>query len=83
MFIVIKKYSRKFDIMVRTTLIPDNTHIELDIPAEYVGREIEIVYSALDEMTPPDKKKTMADFLGILSDKSAKKLHKHINAGRV
>jgi len=82
MFTVIKKYSRKFDIMVRTTLIPDNTHIELDIPAEYVGREIEIVYSALDEMIPSDKKKTMADFLGILSDKSAKKLHAHVKKTR-
>jgi hypothetical protein len=82
MFTVIKKYSRKFDMMVRTTLIPDNTHIELDIPAEYVGREIEITYAALDEKSLPSKKKTMADFLGILSDKSAKKLHTHINAGR-
>lgn len=67
--------------MVRTTLIPDNTHIELDIPAEYVGREIEIIYSALDEM-PSGKKKTMADFLGILSDKSAKKLHAHVKKTR-
>ncbi|MDB5133331.1 MAG: hypothetical protein JWR02_3080 [Mucilaginibacter sp.] len=64
--------------MVRTTLIPDNTHIELDIPAEYVGREIEITYAALDEKTLPSKKKTMADFLGILSDKSAKELHAHV-----
>jgi hypothetical protein len=82
MFTVIKKYSRKFDIMVRTTLIPDNTHIELDIPAEYVGREIEIIYAALDEKTSPSKKKTMADFLGILSDKSAKKLHTHVKKTR-
>jgi len=68
--------------MVRTTLIPDNTHIELDIPVEYVGREIEIVYAALDENVASGKKKTMGDFLGILSNESAKKLHAHVKKTR-
>lgn len=68
--------------MVRTTLIPDNTHIELDIPAEYVGREIEITYAALDEKIVSSKKKTMADFLGILSNRSAEGLHNHVKKTR-
>ena len=64
--------------MVRTILVPDGTQIELDIPAEYVGREIEISYTALDEIKSPTEKKSMADFLGILSNKSAKELQTHI-----
>lgn len=28
--------------MVRTVVTPENTHIELDIPPEYVGKKIEI-----------------------------------------
>ena len=68
--------------MVRTILIPENTHIELDIPQEYVGRKIEITYSAVDEIIEVPKKKTMADFLGILSDKSAKELHADVKQTR-
>lgn len=67
--------------MVRTVLTPENTHIELDIPEEYVGKPLEIIYQALEEVVPQPKKK-MGDFLGILSDKSAKKLHRHIKKVR-
>jgi len=69
--------------MVRTILTPDNTHIELDIPVEYVGKPLEIIYQTLDESTggePP--KKSMRDFLGILSDKSAEGLREHIKKTR-
>lgn len=55
--------------MVRTILTPDNTHIEFDIPEEYVGRKLEITYHALDE-EPKTANKTMGDFLGILSKES-------------
>ncbi|WP_426669825.1 hypothetical protein ACPPVU_01015 [Mucilaginibacter sp. McL0603] len=67
--------------MVRTILTPRDTHIELDIPAEYVGKKIEITYLALDELNekPP---KTMSEFWGILSDKTSSELHKEIEKSR-
>jgi hypothetical protein len=76
----IKKYNVNLG-MVRTIVIPDTTHIELDIPAEYVGKPIEIIYQALEEGAISSKK-TMRDFLGVLSDKSARKLHRHIKKVR-
>jgi hypothetical protein len=68
--------------MVRTIITPGNTHIELDIPQEYVGKTLEIVYQALDEIEERQPKKTMGDFLGILSDKSANELRKHVKKVR-
>lgn len=65
--------------MLRTILTPGNTHIELDIPAEYVGKRVEITFLPLDDM---ENKTTMADFWGILSDKTAKELHAHIDKSR-
>ena len=66
--------------MVRTILTPDNTHIELDIPAEYVGKRVEITFLPLDDIVAD--KKTMSDFWGILSDKTAGELHTHVNKSR-
>ena len=67
--------------MVRTIVTPENTHIELDIPEEYVGRKLEITYQALDEEAKPGIK-TMADFWGILSDKTANELREQVKKTR-
>jgi hypothetical protein len=68
--------------MVRTVITPQDTHIELDIPQEYVGKPLEIIYQALDEEQSDSPKKTMKDFLGILSDKTASDLQEEIKLGR-
>lgn len=64
---------------------PTNRHIPLDIPGEYVGKEIEITYLLLEEPNSkkqePSKKK-MKDFWGILSDDAAVKLHTHVAKSR-
>ena len=67
--------------MVRTVLTQENTHIELDIPQEYVGKPLEIIYQVLEEGTAQPKK-TMADFWGILSNKTASGLQKEIKKSR-
>ena len=67
--------------MVRTILTPANTHIELDIPAEYVGRKVEITCFPVDEYKGNNKKR-MSDFWGILSDETTKELHSHIIKSR-
>ena len=35
--------------MIRTTITPDTPNISLEIPADYVGREIEIIAFAKNE----------------------------------
>ena len=68
--------------MVRTIVVPDNTHIELDIPADYVGKKVEVTYSLLKEVETNGHKKPMADFWGILADKTAARMHDEITKSR-
>ena len=69
--------------MVRTIITPENTHIQLDIPKEYVGKEIEVTFLALDELiSDPQSKLTMVDFWGIISDDTANTLHKNVEQSR-
>lgn len=71
--------------MLRKIIRPTNRHIQLDIPGEYVGKEIEITYLPLEEVNSkkqePSRKK-MKDFWGILSDRTAAKLHEHVAKSR-
>jgi len=76
------KYSVNL-VMVRTIITPKKNHIQLDIPNEYVGKEIEVTFSAVDEVSDSNSKKsTMADFWACLSDKSAVTLHNHVEQTR-
>ena len=64
--------------MVRTIVVPGDAHIELDIPADYIGKRVEVTYSLLEEVETTRAKKTMADFWGILSDKTASDMQAEI-----
>jgi len=70
--------------MIRTVIKPDKRYIKLDIPKEYIGKEIEITYLPLNEVnrTTSIPAKTMKDFWGKLSDDTAKKLHEHVAQSR-
>ena len=68
--------------MGTTVLIPKSTHVEFDIPEELVGKELEITFTERKTETPEQPKKTMKDFLGILSDKTAQELREHIKIVR-
>jgi len=64
--------------MIRTTVTPQNTTVELSvsIPKEYVGKQLEVLLFASDEVktethTPATKKKP-SDFVGTLSKEAAK-----------
>ena len=43
--------------MVRTIVTPENTHIELDIPVDYVGRKVEITFFADRQNIIPRQKR--------------------------
>lgn len=71
--------------MLRTIVRPETRQIQLDIPPEYVGKEIEITYLPLEELNKEkdtQSKKKMKDFWGIISDDTAAKLHEHIVKSR-
>ena len=71
--------------MIKTLATPQNNNFNLRIPDDYVGKNIEIIFYALDEigqqkdMTP---KKSMGDFWGKISDETAQDLQKQVEAGR-
>ena len=69
--------------MVRTIIIPANADVHISIQKEYIGKPIEITYVALEELEhKPVSKKTMADFWGILSDKTAEDLQEQVKQSR-
>lgn len=71
--------------MIKTITIPQNNSYNLTIPNSYIGRKVEILVYALDEITEEKAtlpKKTMGDFWGTLSDGTATELHKQLEEGR-
>ncbi len=69
--------------MIRTTIIPTDTDIHLSIPENYVGKEIEVMYYPVDELTQtkiPAKK--MADFKQILTVEEADNLQDYVKKSR-
>ncbi|AXR66853.1 hypothetical protein [Leptospira mayottensis] len=69
--------------MIRTRITPQNTDLYLSIPEMYVGKNIEVLFYAVDEIKEePKKSVTMKDFKGILSKESAAKLQEKIQKER-
>ena len=54
-----------------------------DFPENYLGKEIEVIAFQKEEGLIKEKpKKSMADFWGMLSDKTACDLHKEVEQSR-
>ena len=71
-----------FCTMIRTIIIPTQTNISLSIPDHYIGKPIEVTFLALEELEQKPAKKTMADFWGVISDKTAEALHRQVEQSR-
>ena len=56
--------------MIKTIVTPQNNTLCLIIPNNYIGREIEVLLYAKDELEEEKikPKKTMANFTGVLSE---------------
>jgi len=74
----------KFDSMVRTVITPENTNISLSIPSDYVGRKLEVLYYAVDELLEdqPAIQKNMSAFRGVLSEKEGNELQEYVKKSR-
>ncbi|WP_061270666.1 hypothetical protein [Leptospira interrogans] len=69
--------------MIRTRITPKNTDLHLSIPEGYVGKNIEVLLYAIDEIKEePKSPATMKNFRGILSKESAAKLQEKVQKER-
>jgi hypothetical protein len=71
--------------MIRTSIIPQNTDVLISIPQNYVGKEIEIFFYAVDELIqqkPQTPKLKLSELAGTLSDETAEKLQKYVTDSR-
>ena len=72
--------------MIRTSVIPKNKHLQIDIPSDYVGKKIEVLLYAEDEIEISSAKKTAkkkpSDFVGAISKKEAANYIKHLTKSR-
>ena len=61
--------------MIKTTIVPQNNTYSLPIPNNYIGKEIEVLFYAKDEITITEvpKLNNAARFKGMLSEKDAAK----------
>ncbi len=67
--------------MIKTIIVPQESSIELTIPASYIGRKIEILFYALDELNDqnasPKKIKLSDKYRGVFSKEDAKSFNEH------
>jgi len=69
--------------MYRTTITPLNTDIHLSLPQSYLGKEIEVIFFAKDEMQGDAKVyNSLAGVKGILSANEALELINQIEKSR-
>ncbi len=68
--------------MVRTVLTPDKAAVLLAIPPQYIGKKLEVLLYAVEELTETAQPNTMAQFWDTLSDESAQDLRTQIEASR-
>jgi hypothetical protein len=70
--------------MIRTIIIPDNDTLQLSIPSSYIGKEIEVLLYAKEELIEKKikPKKSMSEFSGAISEKDYQSLKEHAELAR-
>jgi hypothetical protein len=70
--------------MIKTIVTPQNNSLYLAIPNNYIGREIEVLLYAKDELEEEKikPKKTMANFAGVLSENDYQSLKSQTEQAR-
>ncbi|HEY8780501.1 MAG TPA: hypothetical protein VIM16_02710 [Mucilaginibacter sp.] len=70
--------------MIKTIVTPKNNNLYLPIPDSYIGKEIEVLVYAKEELIEEKAKpkKSMADFCGVLSENDYQSLKKHTEQAR-
>ena len=70
--------------MIKTILIPNKNIVQLEIPNSYIGKQIEVLLYATDEVAKQDKTThTLASKLkGLLSNEEADKFDTYLKQAR-
>ncbi|MET4081055.1 hypothetical protein ABIB40_001000 [Pedobacter sp. UYP30] len=70
--------------MIKTIVTPQSNNLCVAIPTNYIGREIEVLLYAKDELQEEKikPKKTLASFTGVLSEHDYKSLKLHAEQAR-
>ena len=71
--------------MGRTLVTPQQQNISIVVPENYVGRQIEVLVYAVDELVEEEKKatpKNAAKFKGVFSKEEGEKFNDYIKQAR-
>ena len=70
--------------MIKTVIIPQNDSYSLVIPKNYIGKKLEVLLYAFDELVEEKaiEKKKPSDFFGTLSKEEGEKFHTYITKAR-
>jgi hypothetical protein len=70
--------------MIKTVVIPKGNKLLLSIPNDYIGKEVEVLVYAKDELKEEksDKKVDIARFKGLLSKEEGEKFSKYLEEVR-
>lgn len=69
--------------MTKTIITPENNSILLPVPKEYVGKKLEVLMYALEELSENRPQlNTMASFKGVLTTEEAEQLQEYVKQSR-
>ena len=70
--------------MIKTVVTPHNNNIQLAIPNSYIGKEIEVLLYARDELNEGKETRinNSARFKGLLTKEEAEKYHQYLKQAR-
>ena len=69
--------------MIRTSITPHQADISISIPPHYIGKKLEVLLYAVDEIIEEAAKPgIMTQFWGFLSDETAQILHEQTAKSR-
>ncbi|MBC8044634.1 MAG: hypothetical protein IAF08_14440 [Rhizobacter sp.] len=70
--------------MIRTVVTPESQTVSIDVPQSYVGKKIEVLLYAVDELIEKEPRRTgnAASFKGIFSEAEAIQFHQYLKQAR-
>ncbi|MBC7655368.1 MAG: hypothetical protein H7098_12960 [Oligoflexus sp.] len=68
--------------MIKTIIVPKDNHVNLIVPDNYIGKEVEVLLYRKDEIVIEKPTRTMEDFWGKISDETANDLNEKLVIGR-
>jgi FtsZ-binding cell division protein ZapB len=72
--------------MIKTHLTPKEQNISITLPQDYVGKEIEVLVYAVDELKEKDTvvlpKQKLSELAGALSKETTQEMLNHLENGR-